>query len=29
MSEAELAAFIRKEQDMWKPVVRQVGLTGN
>lgn len=26
MSESELAAFIRKEQTMWKPVVRQVGL---
>src|SRR5262245_47905498 len=28
MSESELAAFIRKEQDLWRPVVRQVGLTG-
>jgi tripartite-type tricarboxylate transporter receptor subunit TctC len=27
MSEAELADFIRKEQAVWKPVIRQVGLT--
>jgi len=26
MSESELAAFIRKEQAVWKPVIRQVGL---
>jgi tripartite-type tricarboxylate transporter receptor subunit TctC len=27
MSPAELDAYIRNEQDLWKPVIRQVGLT--